>query len=347
MNPFCLAGSLFLLVLTAFSRTSAAAIYDNGPPNKKDGYEMTHWIQADDFTLTSAARLDSVKLWTLEGSGSFTGTFFWQIYSNDETNGPGTVLFSGTSANLSHVATGFSLFGYPEYVVTFDLTSVALPAGVYWLALHNGPFSNNSDTGRVFWETTDNLGSRPSHTILAPFSGQWYGHIPGSSSSEQAFMINGVPAPAVNKLAVDGGVRQITFTTIAGQTYRLDYKENPNDVSWSSLPGEVVGNGNAIDWSDTDPSEHRIYRVRLCPCGTFQPPTLQGFSFTSQPQISFATVIGQTYRVEYKDDVWNPIWTPLLGAEAIAGTGAIMQIADRDPNVRSNSHRFYRAILLQ
>ena len=96
--------------------------------------------------------MENVKFWDFEGIGSFVGSIVWQIYSNAENNRPGALLFNGTSTNLTHVATGFIVFGYAEYITTFDIAPVSLPAGTYWLALHNGPLTNDTNLGRVYWE---------------------------------------------------------------------------------------------------------------------------------------------------------------------------------------------------
>ncbi len=61
----------------------------------------------------------------------------------------GPAVFTGTSTNLTHVATGFIFFGYLEYITTFDITPVSLPAGAYWLALHNGPLTNDTNFSRI------------------------------------------------------------------------------------------------------------------------------------------------------------------------------------------------------
>ncbi|MEP6601954.1 MAG: hypothetical protein ABJB49_09095 [Nitrospirota bacterium] len=156
---------------------------------------MTHWIEADDFTLGAAVRVENVKFWNFEGSGSFQGSILWQVYSNSPSNTPGTLLFSGTSENLTHVATGFVYFGYFEFITTFDITPVTLPAGTYWLALHNGPLSNNTEAGRVYWETTSNVGTRPSYGLIAPFVGPWFGNdVPPGAPAECAFQLNGIPS---------------------------------------------------------------------------------------------------------------------------------------------------------
>ena len=164
---------------------------------------LTHWIEADDFTLDTAARLEGVKVWSFEGAGSFEGSILWQIYSNSANNTPGTLLFTGTSTNLTHVATGFVYFGYAEHIITFDITPTTLTAGTYWLALHNGPLTNDSVLGRVYWETTSTLGARGSRSDISPFLGLWLSNaVPPGAPSECAFQLNGTLSPAALAVAV-------------------------------------------------------------------------------------------------------------------------------------------------
>ncbi|MGI9088027.1 MAG: hypothetical protein ACR2HH_09865 [Chthoniobacterales bacterium] len=336
----------------AFAGEAAAALYDNGPPNQRNGFEMTHWQQADDFKLNAAARIESVKIWTFEGAGSFQGSILWQLYANAPNDTPGALLASGFSSNLTRTLTGASLAGYLEYVMTFQITPVTLPAGMYWLSLHNGPLSNNSESGRVYWETTENLGATPSRGLVAPFDGTWFSHaIPVGSNAEIAFQLNGVTAPSLPALVMNATGPSVSFTTLAGQTYRLDYKDRLTDATWGSVIGaaEIPGNGNAVTINDTDPithEGHRFYRARLCPCQTLIGPALTAFSIGRTPQIKFTTAFGQLYRVEYKNEVFEANWTPLPGAENIPGTGQVIQIKDNDPGARGRSRRFYRAVVL-
>ncbi len=321
---------------------------------------MTRWIQADDFALGVGARLENVKLWDFEGSGSFQGSIVWQVYSNSKggnsINSPGALLLSGTSTGLTHVATGLVLNGYAEFITTFDITPISLPAGVYWLALHNGPLSYTSDLGRSFWEATNSLGPSPSHSLVTASyrglgPGTWTPH-PPSGPMELAFQVNGIPGPRITSMAFMISAPQVSFTTTSGQTYRLEYKNSIADPGWTSVPGAdaVSGTGNIVTVSDPDPNVHnlrqRFYRARLCPCQTIAGPSIAGFAFGAgtAPRISFTTVAGQLYRVEYKANLASALWTALPGAEIIGGTGQTIQIADNDPNISSVSRRFYRAV---
>jgi hypothetical protein len=321
---------------------------------------MTHWIQADDLSLGIASRLENVKIWDFEGTGSFQGLLVWQIYSNvwqissqGASNAPGVLLLTGTSTNVTHQPTGFVLSGYAEYVTTFDIAPVSLPPGVYWFALHNGPLSWNDNTGRTYWEATNTLPASPSQSLIAPFTAPpWWRHtIP--APVDLAFQINGVPGPRITALGFVSNAPRISFTTTSGQVYRVEYKNILTDPAWSTVSGAdaVSGSGGIVTVSDPDPSARssgrRYYRARLCPCQTIQGPTIAGFDYDAAPRISFTTVAGQLYRVEYKADLKSALWTPLPGAEIIGGTGQTVQITDNDPNIASVSHRFYRAVVVQ
>src|SRR4051812_794924 len=159
-----LAGLLLALCLPLSA--NAVTFLDNGAPNLLDGFDLTYLKEANRFTVSTDAVAKSVKFWTLEPhTATWANLVFWEIRSNTAANMPGTVLASGNSTNLTHVATGMNANPYPEYVITFDLPSVSLPAGTYWLVLHNGALSNNSMTlaSDILWETTTKNTSDPAY----------------------------------------------------------------------------------------------------------------------------------------------------------------------------------------
>lgn len=70
-------------------------------------------------------------------------------------------------------------------------------------------------------------------------------------------------------------------------------------------------------------------------------PSLTGFvAEANVRKLSFTTTAGYRYRVEYKDRLSEVAWLALPGAEAVAGTGNILQVTDFLPNGLSS--RFYR-----
>lgn len=255
---------VFALFCAASFTTRAAPVYDNGTPDRNNGFEITHWIEADDFYLSVATRLTNVTFWDFEIVGAFQNSVVWEIYSPGSGNNPGTLLYSGTSS-VSHTATGFVSLGFAEYVNTFDITPVSLPAGGYWLAIHNGPLTNNIGKD-VFWETTQQVGAMPSRCDLAPFVAHWLNN---GATAELAFQIFGQSAAQITSFTARSSTAQITFSTVQKQQYRVEYKNTLADSVWTSLPGadSIQGTGENVQVTDSDPllktQRHRIYRVVL------------------------------------------------------------------------------------
>ncbi|MGZ5552025.1 MAG: hypothetical protein ACXWHF_00145 [Chthoniobacterales bacterium] len=343
----CLAGILCLAAQLGW----AGVIYDNGPPDNAHGSESTHWIQADNFVLKDPARLDSLVFWDFEQAGFFAGTIVWQIYSDDGSGTPGALLFSGSSRNVIHSATGLAIFGgFNEYVTTFDIGPISLPRGTYWIGLHNGDLSNGL-TGTVidwnfYWEATGNSTSPPSLEQIAPYDGPF-----GKKGLkiDLAFQLIGVAAPPSLRVEFEGNDAHLSFASNAGATYRIDYKDTLVNSSWTTLSGadRLSGTGEEIQLTDfrAEDQPRRFYRVAPVYDGVGA-PVISAFNFAaSSPQISFTTTAGYFYRVEYKNEMSDLSWTAVSGAETVIGSGGVLMISDPDPNLVTHPRRFYRATL--
>ena len=72
-------------------------------------------------------------------------------------------------------------------------------------------------------------------------------------------------------------------------------------------------------------------------------PDLGGISVSGdQVSLTWPTLVGQNYQVEYKDSLDNPAWTPL--GVPVAGTGNPLIVNDNNNNA---PHRFYRLKITQ
>ena len=309
---------------------------------------MTHWIEADDFVLTDATRLEKITFWDIEADSFFAGSFVWQLYTDDGGSVPGQLLYSGTSTDLSHTATGLTVSGFREFVNTFSIVPISLPPGRYWLGLHNGELENNSSRN-VFWEAASIDHGYASHAKVAPSIGGWLTNAFPGLPSDLAFQFNGVIAPRVSAFESQDGVPRLSFTTTSGFIYRVDYRDSLAGAPWLPLPGaeRIEGSGGVIQVSDFDNTgarSSRFYRAALAYNGVTV--TVSTFASNSgRPQVSFATVSGYYYRVEYKNNLADSSWTAVSGAELIAGTGGIVAIKDFDADTLGSSQRFYRVIL--
>lgn len=260
---------IFLLVSCVDHKAEGDPIYDNGSPNhtpgQVNGYEITTWIEADDFSVNVPTRIDAATFWDFETVGSFEGSIVWQVYSNTTSDTPGDLLFTGIASNVAHTATGFQYFAFREFLNTFDIPYITLLPGKYWIAIHNGPLSNHT-TQNVFWETTATVGSVTSVSDATPFNHFWQNN---GSPAELAFHLEGVAEPQIIAVDLVNSAPRITFSAVVGQTYRVEFEDNVTSNSWSPLPGAdmVSASASVIQVSDPDPNvrnlRHRFYRVLL------------------------------------------------------------------------------------
>jgi hypothetical protein len=65
-------------------------------------------------------------------------------------------------------------------------------------------------------------------------------------------------------ISVSGNVVTINWTAIAGQTYRVQYKDNLDDVSWTDLAPDVTASGSTASTTDATISQG-FYRVAVLP----------------------------------------------------------------------------------
>jgi hypothetical protein len=259
-----------LLLLFCLRLSCEAVVFnDNGAPDLTNGFEITHWKQGNMFTLTSDVVATSVKFWDLEAlTTSWANLITYEIRANTASNQPGAVLFTGTGTSLTHVATGRNASPYPEFVITFGLPSISLAAGKYWLVLHNGALSNNLSQD-IFWETAITSRTDPTYEDVAPFLNSWDSHQLGNNNSQMAFQLSGTVRPKTTAFAFVSGKPALSFTTVTGQNYKVEFKNNMTDASWTTVSGasNVPGTGGVVQINDPDPNlpnvPRRFYRATV------------------------------------------------------------------------------------
>lgn len=68
-------------------------------------------------------------------------------------------------------------------------------------------------------------------------------------------------------LTADGNDLVLSFSTVSGITYRVEYKNDLTTGSWLLLADQILGTGNTIQLTDPNaaPTGHRYYRVEVLP----------------------------------------------------------------------------------
>jgi hypothetical protein len=122
------------------------------------------------------------------------------------------------------------------------------------------PFGASIDasTGHFLWTPTPSQApSTNNFTVRVTDNGS-----PHRSATGGFTVIVRLPPRAT--ISNDGsGHMLIGFDTIAGRTYRVEYKEHLDDPLWNPLGPDVVANGDNLGISDNiGPSPQRFYRIR-------------------------------------------------------------------------------------
>ena len=87
----------------------------------------------------------------------------------------------------------------------------------------------------------------------------------GSATSSNAVLAV-VPAPVVQSVSVVPGGVTLTWSAVAGQTYRLQYKDDLNSTTWNTISPDVTATSPAITITNAPiNSMQRFYRVLLVP----------------------------------------------------------------------------------
>jgi hypothetical protein len=152
----------------------------------------------------------------------------------------------------------------------------------------------------------------------------------------------------------------------SGQTLRFtasatDTDQPPQTLTFTLDPGSPAGAsispGGVFTWPATNalvPSTNSI-TIRVTDNGTPPLSSAVTFSVTVLPlpqlraarlvgtilPLSFSSMPGQTYQVQYKDRLADPSWTPLNSA--VPGTGGVLEV---DVDVSTHNQRFYRLVVL-
>jgi hypothetical protein len=85
------------------------------------------------------------------------------------------------------------------------------------------------------------------------------------ASASQSDAAGGATAPAVDGLALDSdGKVNVAIQTIPGRTYRLEFKHDLTDLSWTPIGGPVAGTGEKVVVQHPA-QDHGFYRVQVSP----------------------------------------------------------------------------------
>lgn len=149
---------------------------------------ISSYVSASDFTLVSEETFSALEIWIwTQNDSDFSGTLSWAIY-DDDSGQPGTTLLgTGVDTATRVVATGEGGDPYEIRELRASMgRSMTLPAGTYWLALHEGEWGSANDGSEAYWGLASSLvGNGSVSRIDPPSPGPWV----SNGSMDLAFIL--------------------------------------------------------------------------------------------------------------------------------------------------------------
>ena len=229
--------ALLFLVIVCGLPASAQILFDNGPPDFSNGFEMGLRVLADDFTLNVPSTPKSIRFWSIESTqSSYNGSISWWIYS-DSFGGaiPGSPIpgYAGSSqATRTYLGQGSNSISPNEFLYEFDLGPLpALAPGTYWLVLHNGPLTQNQFTGFAWALTAPN--ATPVSQQSTVVNGGFGTNISGwfTNGKQLAFQILMDPPVSVSRRKLNFGAFSNGQLITSGQSVQVTV---PAGTGWTA-----------------------------------------------------------------------------------------------------------------
>ncbi len=141
-------------------------------------------LSADDFTLSSPAEISGLDVWLQDATAGdndqldhFAGTLSWGIFA-DDAGQPGALLAHGAGDAVDVVDAGVQgSYGDLARARVRLSPPVALPAGAYWIGLHEGAWATPVSPATVLWAgATLTSGATARYSSSLDGSGGWGDH---------------------------------------------------------------------------------------------------------------------------------------------------------------------------
>ncbi len=145
----------------------------------------------------------------------------------------------------------------------------------------------------------------------------------------------------ITSFSQTNGAAVITWNSVSGQNYHLQYQDHLGDTWHDLLPGVTASSATANATDAVGFVQNRYYRVALGQ-GVPPPPVINALPAGSgMAVLTWNSVAGQTYRLQYRDSLGNPVWQNV--PSDIVATGPS---TTQTNTIDAVAQRFFRVVLL-
>ncbi len=133
--------------------------------------------------------------------------------------------------------------------------------------------------------------------------------------------------------------KTLTFSLGSGAPTNATINPVNGLFNWTPTAAQTSGT-NIITVVVTDNGVPPLSSTQSFTVTMYLPPQITGANVNgSQFTLSWQTVPGQTYQIEYKDDLTSPTW--ISSGSSLAGTGGTLSVTN---DITQSAQRFFRIV---
>jgi hypothetical protein len=145
-------------------------------------------------------------------------------------------------------------------------------------------------------------------------------------------------------ITTTNGVATVVWTSVAGNYYRLQYKDSLTTTNWNDVIPDVQATNQTTSTTNVlGGAAQRFYRVMLVQTINLPQPVIQSIGLTNgTTTIAWSALPPHVYRLQYNGNLGSTNWSSV-----IPDVTAISQTAVTTNSVGVATQRFYRVLVVQ
>jgi hypothetical protein len=149
------------------------------------------------------------------------------------------------------------------------------------------------------------------------------------------------PPFSILSIAQSNGVIIITWSSVVGQNYVVQYRNNVTDTNWLQLGPNILATNTLTSATDTNSNPQRFYRIEQLATVSNTPPLIQAISISGGNVIlTWSAVSGDMYKAQYRTNIVGT-WIDITPNVTASGSTASITNA-----IGNSPQEFFRIVLL-
>lgn len=186
-----------------------------------------------------------------------------ESFNATESGGSGSAVSTNLPPVLAAVANRVMHAGATLVISNYVSEAGTSPGALTFSLAPGAPAGATVDavTGVLTWLTSDaDIGSTNEFTVLVSDASN------PELTASQSFLVTVVTRPVIAAISVSGGVVSVSWDTVPGQSYRLEYSTNLTAPDWNAVLPDLVAGGNSLTHTNLIGTNHsQFYRVLVLP----------------------------------------------------------------------------------